>query len=55
MKVYEAKVQETYRHKKTGELFKERKDWEAKFNVNRAGDQYNELLKIEKDYNHLVH
>ena len=23
-------VEETYRHKKTGEVFKERKDWEAK-------------------------
>ena len=30
MKVYNAKVEETYRHKKTGEIFKERKDWEAK-------------------------
>jgi len=30
MKVYDAKVEETYRHKKTGEVFKERKDWEAK-------------------------
>ena len=25
-----AKVATTYRHKKTGELFKEKKDWEAK-------------------------
>jgi hypothetical protein len=25
-----AKVETTYRHKKTGELFKEKKDWEAK-------------------------
>jgi hypothetical protein len=25
-----AKVETTYRHKETGELFKERKDWEAK-------------------------
>jgi len=25
-----AKVETTYRHKKTGELFKERKDWESK-------------------------
>jgi len=24
------KVETTYRHKKTGETFKERKDWEAK-------------------------
>ena len=24
------KVEETYRHKKTGEVFKERKDWESK-------------------------
>ena len=24
------KVETTYRHKKTGELFKERKDWESK-------------------------
>ncbi len=30
MKVYDAKVEETYRHKKTGEVFKKRKDWEAK-------------------------
>ena len=29
MKVYDAKVEETYRHKKTGEIFKEKKDWEA--------------------------
>ena len=30
MKVYDAKVEETYRHLETGEVFKERKDWEAK-------------------------
>jgi len=30
MKVYNAKVEETYRHKETGEIFKERKDWEAR-------------------------
>ena len=30
MKVYNAKVEETYRHLETGEVFKERKDWEAK-------------------------
>ena len=30
MKVLQAKVEETYRHKETGEIFKERKDWEAK-------------------------
>ena len=30
MKVYNAKIEETYRHKKTGEVFKERKDWEVK-------------------------
>ena len=30
MKVYNAKVEETYRHKETGEIFKERKEWEAK-------------------------
>jgi len=30
MEVLQAKVEETYRHKKTGEIFKERKDWEAK-------------------------
>ena len=30
MKIYNAKVEETYRHKETGELFKERKDWEDK-------------------------
>ena len=30
MEVLQAKIEETYRHKKTGEVFKERKDWEAK-------------------------
>ena len=30
MELKEAEVQLTYRHKKTGELFKERVDWEAK-------------------------
>ena len=31
MKILEpAKVETTYRHKQTGEVFKERKDWEAK-------------------------
>ena len=30
MKIYDAKVEETYRHLETGEVFKERKDWEAK-------------------------
>jgi hypothetical protein len=30
MKVYDAKVEETYRHKETGEVFKTIKDWEAK-------------------------
>jgi len=30
MEIKEAEVQLTYRHKETGELFKERKDWEAK-------------------------
>jgi len=30
MKVYDAKVEETYRHKETGEIFKTRKDWETK-------------------------
>ena len=30
MKVYNAKVEETYRHKETGEIFKARKDWEVK-------------------------
>ena len=30
MKIYDAKVEETYRHLKTGEVFKERKDWETK-------------------------
>ena len=28
--ILQAKVETTYRHKKTGEVFKERKDWEAK-------------------------
>ena len=30
MEIKQAKVEETYRHKKTGEVFKERKDWESK-------------------------
>jgi len=30
MEILNAKVEETYRHLKTGEVFKERKDWEAK-------------------------
>ena len=30
MELLHAKVEETYRHKETGEIFKERKDWEAK-------------------------
>ena len=30
MKLLNAKVEETYRHKETGEVFKEKKDWEAK-------------------------
>tara|TARA_Y100001973_G_C5047028_1_gene255709 strand:+ start:440 stop:610 length:171 start_codon:yes stop_codon:yes gene_type:complete len=30
MEIKPAKVETTYRHKKTGELFKERKDWENK-------------------------
>ena len=29
MDTYLATVEETYRHKETGEVFKERKDWEA--------------------------
>ncbi len=28
--VLDAKVETTYRHKETGELFKEKKDWQAK-------------------------
>jgi hypothetical protein len=30
MKLLNAKVEETYRHLKTGEIFKEKKDWEDK-------------------------
>ena len=30
MEMKQAKVETTYRHKETGELFKERKDWDAK-------------------------
>ena len=30
MEIKHAKVETTYRHKETGELFKERKDWEGK-------------------------
>ena len=29
MKVYNAKVEETYRHKETGEVFKDKAEWEA--------------------------
>ena len=30
MKILQAKVEETYRHVKTGEIFKEKKEWEVK-------------------------
>ena len=30
MEIKQAKVEETYRHKETGEVFKTRKDWEVK-------------------------
>jgi hypothetical protein len=30
MEIKQAKVETTYRHKKTGELFKEKKDWESR-------------------------
>ena len=30
MEILDAKVEETYRHKKPGEVFKEKKDWLAK-------------------------
>ena len=30
MELLHAKVEETYRHLETGEIFKTRKDWEAK-------------------------
>jgi len=30
MEIKNAEVETTYRHKETGELFKERKDWETK-------------------------
>ena len=30
MELLHAKVEETYRHKKTGEIFKTKTDWEAK-------------------------
>tara|TARA_Y100001973_G_C5186818_1_gene328397 strand:+ start:2022 stop:2189 length:168 start_codon:yes stop_codon:yes gene_type:complete len=30
MKLFNAEVEETYRHKETGEVFKEKKDWLAK-------------------------
>jgi len=30
MEILHAKVEETYRHKETGEIFKTKKDWEAK-------------------------
>ncbi len=30
MEILQAKVETTYRHKETGELFKTKKDWEVK-------------------------
>ena len=30
MQILQAKVEETYRHKETGQVFKNRKDWEVK-------------------------
>ena len=30
MEILQAKVEETYRHKETGEIVKKRKDWEVK-------------------------
>ena len=30
MEILQAKVEETYRHKETGELFKEKSEWETK-------------------------
>jgi hypothetical protein len=30
MEIKQAKVETTYRHKETGELFKDRKDWESR-------------------------
>ena len=30
MKILQAKVEETYRHKETGQVFKNKKDWEVK-------------------------
>ena len=30
MEILQATVEETYRHKETGEVFKKKKDWEAK-------------------------
>tara|TARA_R100000664_G_C2748780_1_gene136198 strand:+ start:370 stop:537 length:168 start_codon:yes stop_codon:yes gene_type:complete len=30
MEIKQAKVETSYRHKETGEIFKERKDWESK-------------------------
>ena len=30
MEILQAEVETTYRHKETGELFKEKKDWKAK-------------------------
>ena len=30
MELFQAEVETTYRHKETGEIFKEKKDWKAK-------------------------
>ena len=39
MELKEAEVQLTYRNKKTGETFKDRKDWEAKGYTNEGMEQ----------------
>ena len=42
-----AKEETTYRHKKTGELFKERKDWEAKgYKAEDMAQDVNVLMPI---------
>ena len=45
MKIKQAKVETTYRHLKTGELFKERKDWEAKgYNPEEMAQDVNVIM-----------
>ena len=49
MKLLNAKVEETYRHKETGEVFKEKKDWLAKGYKPEEMDQDVKVIKPPHD------